>query len=53
MTPKALSRECKHKYKIHETYYTQATTTGTNMVKRAIIVCEKCGVVGDRIVELY
>lgn len=43
---------CKHKFKIHETYYTPATTTGTLMTKRATVVCEKCGLVKDTPVEV-
>lgn len=44
---------CKHKFKVHETYYASATSTGTAMEKRATVVCEKCGRVQDVVVEVY
>lgn len=38
---------CKHKFKIHETYYIGGLTTVTVTQRRAICVCEKCALVRD------
>jgi len=46
-------KEHLHKYKIHETYFSQRATTGAYIEKRAVIVCEKCGQVADKRVEIF
>lgn len=43
---------CKHKYKIHETYFKESTTTGQLIQRRALVVCEKCALVKDIEIEL-
>ena len=43
--------KCKHKFKIHETYFKPVQNTGANIEQRAICVCEKCALVVDRKIQ--